>query len=115
MQAASLDTSSINAMVSLPAPKEMDAFKNYDVTQEKLQRTAHEFEEVFMSQMVKPMWEGVEVDEMFGGGAGEDVMQQLMVQEYGKSMARSNGYPMSQDIMKEMIKLQEQANGIKGQ
>ena len=114
MQAASIETSTHNAMVSMTAPQEMNVFKNYDVTQEKLQHTAHEFEEVFMSQMVKPMWEGVEVDEMFGGGAGEDVMRQLMIQEYGKSMARSNGYPMSQDIMKEMIKLQEQANGIKG-
>lgn len=102
-----------NVMATMPAPAGMEAFKNYDVSKQKLEHTAKSFEEVFMAQMVKPMWEGVETDGMFGGGPGEDAMRQLLVQEYGKSMAESNGYPMSKDIMAEMIKLQEQANGTR--
>lgn len=104
-----------DTMATMPTTTGIEAFQVYDVSKEKLERTAKDFEEVFMSQMLKPMWEGLETNEMFGGGPGEDVMREMMVQEYGKSMAESNGYPMSKDIMTEMIRMQEQANGIRGQ
>lgn len=91
----------------------MNAFKARGVSEEHVLRTAREFEEIFMGQMLKPMWEGMETDPLFGGGPGEDVMRQMMVQEYGKSLAQSNGYPMSKEIAAEMIRLQEQANGVR--
>ncbi len=78
--------------------------------QDKLEKTAKDFEAVFMSQMIKPMWEGVETDGMFGGGPGEDVMKDLLIQEYGKSMVRNDGFGLSPQVMDSMIKMQEAAN-----
>lgn len=100
-------------MPQTPQVHGMNAFKAYGVSKEKVMETAREFEEVFMGQMLKPMWEGRETDGMFGGGPGEDVMRDMMVQEYGKSLAQSSGYPMSKEIAAEMILLQEQANGVR--
>lgn len=76
----------------------------------KLEETAKDFEAVFMAQMLKPMWEGVETDSAFGGGPGEDVMKDLLIQEYGKSMVRNDQYGLSPAIMDAMIRLQEAAD-----
>lgn len=79
-------------------------------SKDKVEKAAKDFEAVFMAQMLKPMWEGVETDGMFGGGAGEDVMKDLLVQEYGKSMVRNDKHGLSPAIMDAMIRMQEQAN-----
>ncbi len=78
------------------------------------EKTAKDFEAVFMAQMLKPMWEGIETDGMFGGGAGENVMKDLLVQEYGKAMAQGMNTGLSDDVTKAMIQMQEKANGTRG-
>lgn len=77
---------------------------------------AKEFEAVFMAQMLKPMWAGLETDPVFGGGPGEDVMRDMMVQEYGKSLVGLDGGALSKAVMDVMIRLQEDgaARGTKG-
>ncbi|MGE4350568.1 MAG: rod-binding protein [Bdellovibrionales bacterium] len=76
----------------------------------ELEKTAKDFEAVFMAQMLKPMWDGLETDAMFGGGPGEDAMKDLLLQEYGKSMVRNDQYGLSPAIMDAMIRMQEQAD-----
>jgi Rod binding domain-containing protein len=76
-------------------------------------KTAKDFESVFMAQMLKPMWEGIETDGMFGGGAGEDVMKDLLVQEYGKAMAQGMNSGLTGSITRAMIQMQEHANGAR--
>jgi Rod binding domain-containing protein len=80
----------------------------------KMAEAAKDFEAVFMAQMLKPMWEGMETDPMFGGGPGEDAMRDLLVQEYGKSMAHADNFGLSQVVMEEMIRIQEKVNGQQG-
>ena len=70
---------------------------------------AKEFEGVFMAQMLKPMWEGIETDPVFGGGVGEDVMRDMLVQEYGKAMAASDNFGLSDAVLDVMIRIQEQS------
>ncbi len=42
-------------------------------------KTAKDFTAVFFSQMLQPMFEGVGVDPMFGGGHGEEVMKSFLI------------------------------------
>jgi len=85
------------------------------VSKEQLEKTAKDFEAVFMAQMIKPMWSGVETDGMFGGGAGEDTMHDLLIQEYGKSMVRGDQHGLSPAIMDAMIRMQGQADQVSAQ
>lgn len=85
--------------------------KSRAIDMDKIEKTAKDFESVFMAQMLKPMWDGVETDGMFGGGAGEDAMRDLLVQEYGKAMVRNDQHGLSPAIMDAMIRMQEQADG----
>lgn len=73
---------------------------------------ATEFESVFISEMLKPMFEEIKVDGMFGGGRGEEIFRGLLVQEYGKMIAHEGGVGLSSQIKEQIIKMQEQANNV---
>lgn len=90
-------------------PSVMAGGRMKGASREQMAQKAKEFEEVFMAQMLKPMWEGVETDPVFGGGAGEDVMRDLLVQEYGKAMAQADNFGLSGAVLTTMIQIQEQA------
>ena len=85
------------AAAQLQAPMASDAVR----------RAAEEFEAVFISQMMAPMFEGLKTDELFGGGAGEDIYRSVLVEEYGKSIARAGGIGLSDAIQREILRLQE--------
>ncbi len=74
---------------------------------DKASTAAQDFEAVFISEMIKPMFETVEVDDTFGGGKGEEVFRGLMVQELGKSLAKRGGLGLSDQVNAELLKLQE--------
>ncbi len=90
-----------------------EEIKNLEKTAEgtrklnKLRKTAQDFEGVFLAQMFKPMFEGIKTSAPFGGGAAEGMWKSLMIDEFGKSIAKSGGIGISADILQEMLKLQE--------
>lgn len=91
------------------SPLQTGAMKKAGVSREEMAKKAKEFEGIFMAQMLKPMWEGVETDPLFGGGTGEDVMRDMLVQEYGKSMAQSDNFGLSNAVLDVMLRVQEQS------
>jgi flagellar protein FlgJ len=73
----------------------------------KITEKSEEFEAVFLSQMLSHMFDGVETDENFGGGEGEDMVKSLLTDEYGKLIARTGGIGIADQVKKEMLSLQE--------
>lgn len=76
-------------------------------TEDEMGKVAREFEAVFISEMMRPMFEGLEVDPMFGGGRGEEVFKGMLIDEYGKGMARAGGIGLADHIKQQLIYLQE--------
>lgn len=76
---------------------------------EKIERTAQDFEAMFVAEMMKPMFEGIETDGMFGGGKGEEIFRGLMLQEYGKMMAETGQLGIADHVKAQMIQIQEEA------
>jgi Rod binding domain-containing protein len=74
-----------------------------------LDKAAEDFEAVFLSQMLAQMWSGVEIDPNFGGGEAEKTWRGMMIEEYGKQIAKAGGVGISNDVKNAMIQLQEQA------
>lgn len=70
-------------------------------------KAAQDFEAVYISEMLKPMLETVEVDENFGGGKGEEVFRGLLIQELGKSVAKQGGFGLAEHVRAELLKTQE--------
>jgi flagellar protein FlgJ len=93
-----------------------EAARNFEATKKdgrdpaRVEEAAKEFEAVFIGEMLKPMFEGISSDGMFGGGKGEEVFQGMLVQEYGKIIARTGSIGFSAPIKEEMIRMQEKAD-----
>ncbi len=78
----------------------------------QIDETAQDFEAMFVSEMMKPMFEGVKPDKMFGGGKAEEVFNGMMLQEYGKLIAQTGQLGIAEQVKAEMIRLQEEVDNV---
>jgi Rod binding domain-containing protein len=77
--------------------------------QAKLDAAARDFEAVYISEMIKPMFDTVKTDKLFGGGKAEDTFKSLLMQQYGRKIAEAGGIGLAQAVKTEMIRMQEAA------
>jgi len=75
-----------------------------------LRQAAEDFEAVFLAQMLAPMFETLESDSMFGGGPGEEIYRSMMVEEYGRTLARNGGVGIADQVERELLRIQEAAS-----
>jgi Rod binding domain-containing protein len=68
----------------------------------RIKEVSQEFEGMFLGQMLAPMFEGLKSDAPFGGGSAETTWRSLLVQEYGKAMAKRGGIGIAPMVEKEM-------------
>jgi Rod binding domain-containing protein len=73
----------------------------------KLKETAQDFEATFLSQMLGHMFAGIETDPLFGGGEAEDIYRSMMVDEYGKLIAKAGGIGIADHVVRQFIQDQE--------
>ncbi|MBT5374498.1 MAG: hypothetical protein HOL06_07545 [Rhodospirillaceae bacterium] len=81
--------------------------KKKDLAQEEARKYAEDFEAMFISQMLSPMFEGTDTPAPFGGGQGEKVFRSFMIQEYGKIMSNAGGVGLADTVMNEILEAQE--------
>lgn len=76
---------------------------------EQMRKTAQEFEASFLSQMFKPMFEGLDTDGPFGGGNAEETWRSFLLDAMAKQTVKAGGVGLADTVMSEMLKMQEQA------
>lgn len=76
--------------------------------QEAMRRTAEAFEASFLSQMLKPMFEGLSTEAPFGGGEGEAVWRSFLIDAMAQQTVKAGGLGLADSVMAQMIKMQEQ-------
>ena len=74
---------------------------------EEVKKVADDFEAVFLTQMIQHMFSGIETNELFGGGHGEDTFKTLLFDEYGKTMSKAGGIGVSEHVQRELLAMQE--------
>ncbi len=74
---------------------------------EKIDAVANDFEAQFISQMLSNMFATVDPHEALGGSDSEEVYQSMLVNEYGKILARTGGIGVADQVKQIMIKQQE--------
>ena len=88
--------------------KQMRSMKTTDP--KEADRVSREFEAMFLSSMLQPMFAGSKMSKsMFGGGHAEDTFQAMLVDEYGKVMAKSGGLGIADMVRKQILQMQEVA------
>ena len=78
-----------------------------EATRAALERAAVAYEGVFLSQMLKPMFEGLEPEAPFGAGLSEDVWRSFEVEEFGKAIARAGGIGLAGPVYRELLQALE--------
>lgn len=73
---------------------------------EKTRQTVQDFEAFFISQSFEQMYSTVPVNETFGGGNAEKIFRSMMIDEYGKMLAKSGGIGLTDQIMAQLIQQQ---------
>ncbi len=76
----------------------------------KVDEVAADFEAQFIASMMENMFSTLEVDSEFGGGNAEEVYRSMLVNEYGKLIARTGGVGVSDHVRREMMRMQEVAH-----
>ncbi|MGB0748801.1 MAG: rod-binding protein [Magnetospiraceae bacterium] len=73
----------------------------------RARQTAEEFEALFLSQMLQPMFNGIETEAPFGGGHAETIWRGMLVDHYGKAMTKAGGIGIADTIERQILSLQE--------
>lgn len=68
---------------------------------------AQDFEAQFVSTLFQSMFDSMEQENPFGGGPGETMFRSLLVDQYGREVAKAGGIGIADDIYREILKLQE--------
>jgi Rod binding domain-containing protein len=74
---------------------------------QKAEAAAHDFESLFISQMVEQMLGESIGSDAFGSEDSDEVYKGLMVQEYGKMITQSGGIGIADYVKRELLKQQE--------
>ena len=70
------------------------------------QKTAREFEAVFLGQMMQIMMESMPADGEFGGGHGEQMFRGVLAEKLGTAVAARGGIGLAPAVLDQIIKLQ---------
>ena len=73
----------------------------------KAEKSAEDFEAFFLTKMMETMFEGVSTDGMFGGGNAEKIYRSMLLDQYGKEMAKVGSVGVKQSVMRSILEMQE--------
>jgi Rod binding domain-containing protein len=72
-----------------------------------IEKVAEDFEAFFAGTYFEQMFSGIEPDPLTGGGEGEAMFRSLMLQEYGKAVARQHNLGIADIVKSQLLRLQE--------
>ncbi len=79
--------------------------------QVKAQKTATDFEAVFLNSMFAQMTSGLKGEGPFGDTPGTGVWRSMLTEQYSKSFAQAGGIGISKDVYRELILQQANTSG----
>src|SRR5689334_21366909 len=89
------------------APLPLDPHATHPVAQQqRMRRTAEEFESVFLNEMLSPMFEGLSIDGLGGGGVGEEMFRPMLIDRYAQAVTHAGGIGIADQIMRELTRMQ---------
>jgi peptidoglycan hydrolase FlgJ len=75
-------------------------------TRAQAEAVAEQFERMFISEMLKPMFEGIKTDGPFGGGNAESTFRPMLLDQYADGIARGGGIGIKDAVLKEILRMQ---------
>ena len=79
-------------------------------SQDEALKVGRQFEQMFLTQMLAPMFDAIETDGPFGGGHGEQMMRSFQTDAFAQSIVSRGGIGLAQNVAREILRLQEKHN-----
>lgn len=80
-------------------------------TPEQAAQTGLRFEQMFLAQMLTPVFDAIDTGGMFGGGSAEKMLRSFQVDAFAGSIVAKGGIGLAQDVAREILRMQEKTNG----
>ena len=81
---------------------------------QKAWKAAQDFEAMTLNQFLAPMFDTIDTaGGPFGGGQGESAWKPMLIESIAKQMSKSGGLGLAQPVFRQMIQMQEAAQGQK--
>jgi peptidoglycan hydrolase FlgJ len=96
----------LSAALMPPANRALASRLEAGGVNDEIRRVAEEFESVFLTEMLAPMFEGVETDGLGGGGDGEKMFRPMLIERYAQAIAKAGGIGLADSVMSELARLQ---------
>lgn len=74
----------------------------------RIDKTAEDFEAVFLTQMMERMFAGLGGDGPLGSGEAGGAYRSMLADQYGKTIAAAGGIGVAEDVRCELIALQQE-------
>jgi len=97
----------LNKLNNYPTPASLS---KTSLSDEKIQTVARQFEGMFLSQMFGHMFKGLKTDGLMGGGNGEAIFRDFLIQEYGKAASKAGGVGLAKSITRQLSTMQGAKN-----
>ncbi len=97
----------LNKLNNYPSPA---SISKTSLSDEKIQTVARQFEGMFLSQMFGHMFKGLKTDGLMGGGNGEAIFRDFLIQEYGKAASKAGGVGLAKSITRQLSTMQGAKN-----
>ena len=75
-------------------------------TRAEAEKVAKQFESMFVSQMLSPMFAGLSTDGLGGGGSGEAAFRPMLIEKYADALTKKGGFGISDAVLKEILHMQ---------
>jgi Rod binding domain-containing protein len=76
-----------------------------------MKQLGQDFEASILAELIRPMFEALDTEGLGGGGEGERMFRPMLVEQYARGVAQSGGVGLADMVVREMMKLQEVADG----
>ncbi len=73
----------------------------------QIEQTAKDFESMFITQMLEPMFGESLGTDLFGDEQSSDIYKGMMMEQFGKEITRSGGIGIADYVKRELLRLQE--------
>jgi Rod binding domain-containing protein len=98
----------MSGAIALPgAPLPMTTQPRAEAAPDEARRVAEEFEAVFLTEMLAPMFDGIETDGLGGGGLGEEIFRPMLIECYAEALSRAGGVGIADSIVRELVRMQQ--------